>query len=467
MPVWAHSQTIVITITDEGFSPREVTVDTSATITFVNKDSIPHWPASNPHPRHDDYSDFDPTHAIAQGDLWTFRPTKEGRWHYHDHLNPHRRGTLVVEAEKDGESVTPTLAASVRPGPSIEANATPLPSSGWWSRIKFGVGNIIAAFRRFVGREPKPEVATLDAAAFQKLTEKEQYTFLEELGRTQGVAAAWAYVETVFTGTNQTSLGGRSHDLAHFVGGLIYKDKGLEGLAVCKPTFAFGCYHGFTESIFADSLNQLLPVAQACEMLGPRSSGPWSSCIHGIGHGVATFFNSTDLTGALAACDPLGEGATFCHDGVFMEFAISAPRDFYKQTELLYPCTAVPLAYQPACGRNLVAALGSRFKVPARDVVRACIAGNAPFTESCVDSFGFAVANELRGSHQLIVARCAELGKEAAAAQCVAAAAGELVFQNYPQWQTEAPAACALVAPSFQAACHARVQQTAQNYSRL
>lgn len=305
----------------------------------------------------------------------------------------------------------------------------------------------------------------ITSEAFEKMSEPEQYQTLENVIAKQGIEIAWKFVKDTYT-TTGSSLGGRSHDLAHFIGGKLFIAKGLAGLPSCDPTFAFGCYHGFTESAFKNSLDELQAVSNACQQVGPVSSGPWSSCIHGIGHGVASFYNSTDLLPALTTCDRLGIGAPFCHDGVFMEFAISAPNSFYDKSNSLHPCDTIATAYQAACGRNILAAASSRFKLSPLEVANACLAAAAPFSSACIDTFGFMQAGDVKTDGRQIATRCAALAQSAATAQCTAAAAGELVFQNYPDWQRQAPTACNQLPLADQAACHARVQQTIQNYHR-
>ena len=95
----AHSQVQVVEMTSDGFSPQEITIDESSSIIFVNKDKEAHWPASNPHPVHSIYPQFDPRKPIQTGESWPFKP-KVGTFRYHDHLSPHLRGVIIVVAEK-------------------------------------------------------------------------------------------------------------------------------------------------------------------------------------------------------------------------------------------------------------------------------------------------------------------------------------------------------------------------------
>ncbi len=106
--VVASEKTIEITAT--GFSPNPLTIKVGDTVTFVNKDTAQHWPASAVHPTHTVYpgSDinkcgtaeaatiFDSCKGLATGETFEFTFTHAGSWNYHDHLNPSLWGTIVV-----------------------------------------------------------------------------------------------------------------------------------------------------------------------------------------------------------------------------------------------------------------------------------------------------------------------------------------------------------------------------------
>lgn len=434
----AHETTVIIAMTEEGFSPREVTVDEHAIINFINKDRVDRWPASNLHPTHDLYPAFDPGQPIAPGNFWIFRPTQPGTWYYHDHLFPHRKGTITV---------TGMMAPSPREGP-------------WWQTIRTILGRWLEQLRTVVRR---PESAVLGAADFTNLPTKDQYAYIRTLIDEHGLAAAWDYIKAAYTDQSGASLGGPVHDLAHHMGSLIWQERGLPGLSLCDASFAFGCYHGFTEAAFTDSLARLPEVARACETLGPVASGKWASCIHGVGHGVATYYNATDLTPALAACDHLKAGATYCHDGVFMEFSFSAPTNFYPADNPLYPCPKLAPAYRHACARNQTHVLERRHNFDRRQASTVCLAAEPVIATACIETLGFAIANESVGEAAAIIARCQEL-PPAAVPLCAAAAAGELVFQNFPDWHRNAPAICEALAEPDRPACHQRIERTRQDY---
>lgn len=86
----------IITITEDGYSPENIEVEQGTTVVFENESGPDRWPASNDHPTHLKYPEFDPKQAISAGDSWEFRFDQIGEWGYHDHLRPEIVGTIFV-----------------------------------------------------------------------------------------------------------------------------------------------------------------------------------------------------------------------------------------------------------------------------------------------------------------------------------------------------------------------------------
>lgn len=101
---------VVVTYTDEGYSPKSVTIPVGATVTFVNQSSKNMWVASARHPEHTVYSGtsltqhcpdtagtaFDQCAGGAPGSSYSFTFTKTGEWKYHDHIDATRFGSVTV-----------------------------------------------------------------------------------------------------------------------------------------------------------------------------------------------------------------------------------------------------------------------------------------------------------------------------------------------------------------------------------
>ena len=86
----------IIRRTTTGFEPATVTIRQGDTVTFINDSTKPDWPASNVHPTHQIYSEFDPKRPLAAGESWSFTFTKVGEWKFHDHLQANVTGLIIV-----------------------------------------------------------------------------------------------------------------------------------------------------------------------------------------------------------------------------------------------------------------------------------------------------------------------------------------------------------------------------------
>ncbi|MDP3992314.1 MAG: plastocyanin/azurin family copper-binding protein [Nanoarchaeota archaeon] len=100
----------VIEITSSGFTPGTLTINKGDTVTWINMDTEPHWPASAFHPYHTVYpgSDikkcgtaeestiFDACQNLAPGESYSFTFNEVGSWGFHDHLNANSFGKIIV-----------------------------------------------------------------------------------------------------------------------------------------------------------------------------------------------------------------------------------------------------------------------------------------------------------------------------------------------------------------------------------
>ena len=104
------TQSNVVEITSSGFSPSSLEIKVGDTVRFVNKDSKPHWPASDIHPTHTVYPNsdikkcgtseeqniFDSCKGLNEVESYSFIFNEKGSWKYHDHLSSRIKGTIVV-----------------------------------------------------------------------------------------------------------------------------------------------------------------------------------------------------------------------------------------------------------------------------------------------------------------------------------------------------------------------------------
>lgn len=96
---YAHgfAENAVVHMNQNGFEPKELEIEKGQTVVFENQDKSPRWPASNTHPTHSIYPQFDPRSGIEPTYTWKFKFDKIGRWKYHDHLTPQFTGTIIVK----------------------------------------------------------------------------------------------------------------------------------------------------------------------------------------------------------------------------------------------------------------------------------------------------------------------------------------------------------------------------------
>lgn len=87
---------VVVSMTREGFFPEEITINKRDTVVWVNNGDGYLWPASDIHPTHLIYPEFDPREPLGVGESWTFRFEEAGIWKYHDHLWPTSVGVVEV-----------------------------------------------------------------------------------------------------------------------------------------------------------------------------------------------------------------------------------------------------------------------------------------------------------------------------------------------------------------------------------
>lgn len=92
------SNSVTVVMNEDGFSETEVTIKQGQTIIWQNNDQDFRWPASNVHPSHEVYPEFDPKEPIPPGESWSFTFDEAGEWQFHDHLKPYFTGTITVES---------------------------------------------------------------------------------------------------------------------------------------------------------------------------------------------------------------------------------------------------------------------------------------------------------------------------------------------------------------------------------
>lgn len=86
----------LVSITADGFSPKNVNIKAGGTVTWTNSDSAVHTVDSAVHPTHQVYPLLN-LGNIQPNDKKSLTFPKAGTYKYHDHLNPSLTGQVTVE----------------------------------------------------------------------------------------------------------------------------------------------------------------------------------------------------------------------------------------------------------------------------------------------------------------------------------------------------------------------------------
>jgi plastocyanin len=93
LPTWAQNAAPAgaVSIDNFTFTPASLKVKAGTTVTWTNKDDIPHGIASSDNA-------FKKSKALDTDDSYSFTFTTPGTYQYFCYIHPHMVGTIVVEA---------------------------------------------------------------------------------------------------------------------------------------------------------------------------------------------------------------------------------------------------------------------------------------------------------------------------------------------------------------------------------
>jgi plastocyanin len=93
LPGWADTVNTAsaISIDNFTFGPQTLTVKAGTTVTWTNRDDIPHGIAASK-------NDFAKSKALDTDDSYSFTFTTPGTYQYFCYIHPHMVGTIVVQA---------------------------------------------------------------------------------------------------------------------------------------------------------------------------------------------------------------------------------------------------------------------------------------------------------------------------------------------------------------------------------
>ena len=85
-----------VTLTADGFSPANLTIEVGTKVTWTNKSGEAATVHSAPHPTHTNYPPLN-LGTFKDGETLSLTFDKAGTYGYHNHLDPSQRGTIVIQ----------------------------------------------------------------------------------------------------------------------------------------------------------------------------------------------------------------------------------------------------------------------------------------------------------------------------------------------------------------------------------
>lgn len=316
------SQEFTVELREDGFYPQEITIQKGDLVKFVTARKSYFWPASDFHPTHSIYPEFDPKEPIDPKESWGFRFEKAGEWKFHDHLAPYFIGIVIVVDK----------------------------------------GNFVVKKDECLNKEN-----------FFECWRSRLLATLQE----QGIDATFDLLTRLYKEQEKFDLS--CHGLAHDIGLAAYKVFLNDNDSVFNPKVSFcayGFYHGFMEALLRTT-GDLVKAREFCylvrDRLDDKAPDAGLQCFHGIGHGLLDVAVSDKkrwgderalVAPALEACEKVSdkfEQLYRCTSGVFNgianfytsgEFKLSVKKD-----DPLWLCHEQPERYKESCYGNMNSAI--------------------------------------------------------------------------------------------------------------
>ncbi|MBI2108575.1 MAG: hypothetical protein HYT93_00135 [Parcubacteria group bacterium] len=246
----------------------------------------------------------------------------------------------------------------------------------------------------------------------------------------------------------------KQHTFAHIMGELLYEKVGVNGLAICDKSFAFGCFHGFfTGAISKEGIGVIAKLDNAClKKFGPYGTG----CQHGIGHGILEHVGPDSLVKGLEACrfTTQIESSHFgCTSGVFMEYntqtiftrdnVYQKVRDLKEQNPF-EPCnTLVPSKFKNSCYFEISAWWMQVFNKDHIKVGQLCqMIQGEEYRKSCYLGFGTVSAHLAQYNVSDAIKICKETSGGNIEAELLCRASASWSFWAMPGHKQESLALC-------------------------
>lgn len=396
----AHTpQEYKVVIKEDRFIPNALEILQGDIVTFINEDNNPHWPASNIHPSHSIYPEFDSLKGINPGENWSYRFEKAGSWRFHDHIYPEMLGTITVKEDSD---FTPQQI----PKPSLNQKV-----SSSLEKMKVNFAKFIYKFF--------PQKLNSDLAKFkvQDVSKNEN-----TLGYWLQIVGGKALMEKLVADTGGGSIVD-CHQEAHKLGRRGYE---LFGAEVFKNGH-YGChsgyYHGAMEIFLKDNGTDNLSedIKNLCSIFTTDFGN--FECLHGVGHGVLAYLDY-DLPETIKECQKL-EGSfaqDSCFGGMFMENIVTAQGRGAKeghQTKWVgedphFPCNKIDqnFSVQTQCYLMQTSRMLDIYGYKFPPLIEQCMKAPQNMRSTCFQSIGRDAAGQSLRDAEKTIAICEDVPKE-------------------------------------------------------
>lgn len=261
----SQPKTYNVKLTEKGFEPALLNIKKGDKIVFESISNNFFWPASDLHPSHLVYPDFDSGQGVPKGQSWTFEFNKVGKWEYHDHLSPTNRGVVVVNGIFNYLVLADDLTKKTSD-----------------------------LFIKLTGEDKYSENVIKKCAGGTSFQDKRKCWELSmsDVERNFGIDATFKFLGKAIK--KDDNLSGTCHYYAEYIGFLAYERyyKG-ESPKIYKDAdlCAYGYYHAFLQEWISHA-KDFDSAREYCNVAGIESSSRFN-CVLGMGIGL-TFLNISD-----------------------------------------------------------------------------------------------------------------------------------------------------------------------------
>lgn len=256
-----------IDYTNDGFKPNILKINFGQKVAFKNLTTTLMWPASDPHPNHTDYPQFDADFDYPNDGVYIFQFEKLGTFGYHNHNKSIDRGFIqVVDPNKPVPDIDKT---------KLSQRAT---------RDKF--------LETLKPGDPASVYKLMDIIQKHSSIKLDCHDMAHDFGH-------------------------RAYELYGFSGAMTFNDPGKLSNVDTDDICAGGYMHGILEEVFLNQPDLKNNPNSICINVSTNNR---DSCFHGVGHGLM-FVNERNISDSLTICKNLPDVIyqRRCYEGVFME----------------------------------------------------------------------------------------------------------------------------------------------------